>query len=180
MRVTGVDRAEAFLRAADRPAGATYVRGDARALPLADGCAAAVVCLCQGGFGLLGGGDDEQAALASLARLLAPGARLAVTAFSSYFAVRHLEEGEEFEALPGLFWERSTVRSAGGDVDRTFTLATTCFTPRELRLMAAGAGLRVEGIWSVAPGRYRTERASIEDPEWLMIAGRPGDGDQGR
>ena len=53
-------------------------------------------------------------------------------------------------------------------------LWTTCFTPRELRLLAAAAGLEVEHLWSVTPGRLRGRvRPRIDTPELLLVARRP-------
>ena len=72
-----------------------------------------MICLCQGGFGLLGG-DDDAGIVARLAAALRPGGRLALTAFSSYFALRFLEESEEFDARTGVLHERATVRDEAG------------------------------------------------------------------
>ena len=177
--VVGVDRSMAFLsegraaRGAGAPAAggsAQRVRADARRLPFPLGCFDAVICLCQGGFGLLGGAGDV-AAFAEMAACLRPGGRLAVSAFSSYFAVRHLEEGETFDADAGVNHERATVRSPDGE-EAEFDLWTTCFTPRELRLLAAGADLSVDGLWSVTPGRYGRRPPDLEHPEWLLVATR--------
>jgi hypothetical protein len=52
-------------------------------------------------------------------------------------------------------------------------LWTTCFTPRELRLLAARAGLRVRALWSVTPGDYAAVAPSIDSPEFLLVAERP-------
>jgi SAM-dependent methyltransferase len=90
LTVVGVDIAEDFLAiAAERVPGAAFVRADARMLPVR-GTFDAVLSLCQGGFGLTG--DDGADVLAQMADAVRPGGRLAFTAFSSYFAVRFLEE----------------------------------------------------------------------------------------
>lgn len=163
----GVDISLPFLRAGGP---GEWVRADARALPFPTSCFDAVICLCQGGFGLLGG-HGEAAALGEMARLLRPGGRLGLSAFSAYFAVRYLEEGDTFDAAAGVNHERVTVRdSAGGEAG--FDLWTTCFTPRELRLMATAAGLEVRDLWSVAPGSYAPRPPDLEHPEWLMVAER--------
>lgn len=164
----GVDISLPFLRLVGSPA----VRADARSLPFPSSGLDAVICLCQGGFGLLGG-DDEGRALGEMARVLRPGGRLVLSAFSSYFVVRHLEEGDTFDAVDGRNHERAEVRSEAGET-RAFDLWTTCFTPRELRLMAAAAGLAVTGLWSVAPGRYARRPPDTEHPEWLLAAIRTG------
>jgi hypothetical protein len=52
-------------------------------------------------------------------------------------------------------------------------LWTTCFTPRELRLLAAAAGLDVDAVWSVEPGAYGPNPPSVEQPEFLLLARRP-------
>ncbi len=146
-----------------------FIRGDARDLPLRCGAADAAICLCQGGFGLLGGGDDEARAVAQIADSLKPGGALAISAFSSYFAVRFLEESDHFEADTGVNREVSTLRSEqGGQAD--FSMWTTCFTPRELRLMCASAGLAVESVWAVSPGDYARRPPDLDHPVWLVTA----------
>jgi SAM-dependent methyltransferase len=176
--VCGVDISERFVRLAHSSAvgGSWFARGDARRLPVADGSFDAAICLCQGGFGLLGGCDDAEAGVvAELARAVRPGGRVALTAFSSYFAARHLEDGETFDASSGVVHEQTSVLSETG-VAAPFELWTTCFTPRELRLLAAACGLVVEGLWSVRPGAYDRRPLSVEWPELLLLARRPPPG----
>lgn len=163
MDVVGLDRSAAFP--ADAGDG-RCARADARRLPFPPGAFDAAVCLCQGGFGLLGGPGDLRA-FAALAGCVRPGGRVAVSELSSYSAVRHLEEGETFDAAEGVLHEVATVRSPAGD-----DLWTTCFTPGELLLLAAVAGLEVDGLWSVAPGRYGRRPPHLEHPEWLLVATR--------
>ena len=67
--------------------------------------------------------------------------------------------------------ERATLRDAQG-IEQQFDLWTTCFTPRELRLMAAGAGLAVDSVSGVAPGKYGAESPALEHPELLLLATR--------
>src|SRR5688500_11628483 len=89
IETVGLDLAEAFCRlvvAGDPPAPA--IVADIRQIPAAPRFDA-VISLCQGGFGLLGGPgapiDADLRALQELASVLKPGGRLAVSAFSSYF-----------------------------------------------------------------------------------------------
>ena len=161
----GLDLSAGFLAAAGPGA---RVRADARRVPFARGCFDAAICLCQGGFGVLGGAGDE-VAFAQLAGSVRKGGKVALSAFSSYFQVRFLEEGDTFDADTGVNHERTSVRDpAGRPAD--FDLWTTCFTPRELRLLAAGAGLRVDGLWSVGPGDYARRLPDLDHPEWLLVA----------
>jgi SAM-dependent methyltransferase len=176
MAVHGVDIAERFVALAreQAPPGATFERLDARVLPFEDEFDA-VLSLCQGAFGLV---QESGTVLAGMARAVRPGGRVAVTAFSAYFQVRWLEEGDTFDADEGVNHERTVLRDPEG-VEAPFDLWTTCFTPRELRLLAGAAGLTVRAVWSVAPGAYRDDPPSIETPEFLLLAERPGSTLQG-
>jgi SAM-dependent methyltransferase len=163
--VVGLDIAAAFLANAGP---GTWVRSDARRLPFPSGSFDAAISLCQGGFGLLGGHDD-QLVLDQMAQVVKRGGRVAVSAFSAYFVVRHLERGETFDAASGVNHERAEVRDPDGRAE-TFDLWTTCFTPRELRLMAAAAGLQVTGVWSVRPGQYERRAPDLDYQEFLIAA----------
>src|SRR5690606_26706359 len=119
LEVVGVDISQRFVDLATEaaPPGATFLRADARALAF-DGEFDAAISLCQGAFGLTGGPgaplDGDGAVLAGMARALRRGGRLAVSAFSAYFAVRYLEAGDTFDAQTGVNHERTTVRDEAG------------------------------------------------------------------
>jgi SAM-dependent methyltransferase len=170
----GVDLSPDFVALAQQAAKeedlpATFAVQDVRTLATDDPYDA-VICLCQGGFGLLGGDDAE--VIGRIAATIRPGGRLALTAFSAPFAIRWLEDGEEFDPATGVLHERATVRNEAGD-ERVFDLWTTCFTARELTLTALRAGLTVDGVHGVKPGGYSTDPPSLEHPELLLFARRP-------
>jgi SAM-dependent methyltransferase len=187
LEVVGVDISERFLEVARRhaPPGATYQRHDARALPFVEEFDA-VISLCQGAFGMSGGPasvwqgpagerplDPDLPVLEGVARALRPGGRAAFSAFSAYFQVRYLEATDAFDVEAGVNHERTEVRSEAGEVAET-DLWTSCFTPRELRLLAAAAGLEVEHLWSVTPGDYGRRPPDLDHPELLVIARKGG------
>jgi SAM-dependent methyltransferase len=204
--VVGVDISDRFVALAREgaPAGATFVRADARHLAY-DGEFDAAISLCQGAFGLVGAGpgtradlatrpggsdapespdepahpdgpgaalDPDGVVLAGMARALRPGGRLAVSAFSAYFVVRFLEEHDTFDPDRGVNHERTTIRDEAG-VEVATELWTSCFTPRELRLLAAAAGLVEPAVWGVAPGDYAERPPDLDRPEFLLLASRP-------
>jgi SAM-dependent methyltransferase len=177
IEVVGVDISQRFvdLAAAGAPPGAAFVRADARTLAY-DAEFDAAISLCQGAFGLAGGPgaplDEDGAVLAGIDRALRPGGRAAVSAFSAYFQVRWLEDADDFDADAGVNHERTEVRDEAGAAVAA-ELWTTCFTPRELRLLAAAAGLAVEAVWSVTPGAYARQAPTIATPEFLLLARRP-------
>jgi len=169
MVVHGIDISDTFVSLAreDAPEGATFERMDARTMPF-DGEFDAVICLCQGAFGLMTAGGDDQAVFARLARALTDGGRLALSAFNAYFAVKYHEEAD-FDAASGVSHEITEVKNESGETQKV-DLWTGCYTPRELRLMCDAAGLHVDAIYSVEPGRYVSDPPTVESPEFLLIA----------
>lgn len=169
--VHGVDVSERFVELArrDAPAGATFERLDARSMTF-DAEFDAVVCLCQGAFGLMTADGHDVTVLAGISRALRPGGRLALSAFSSYFVMRHWEEAE-FDADTGINHERTEIRNEAGDAVET-SLWTGCYTPRELRLLSAACGLDVDSISSVEPGAYGLDAPTVDTPEFLLLATR--------
>lgn len=177
LHANGPANAVARKEDASEPKGsARFVRADARELAF-DGEFDAVISLCQGAFGLSGGPaagsvDPDAAVVAGMARALRPAGHLAMSAFSAYFAVRFIEESDTFDAEAGVNHECTTIKSEDGH-DTETDLWTTCFTPRELRLLSASVGLEPQHIWSVTPGRYQRNPPDLDHPEFLLVALRP-------
>ena len=197
--VLGVDISERFIEVAIEVADreglsdlARFERADARALvgdprfdrSLGDTDGAGVgfdaaISLCQGAFGLGGPpdvGDPQNLAadtevLRGIAAALRPGGRCAVSAFSSYFQVRWLEESDTFDAAGGVNHERTELRDELGDVVEA-DLWTGCYTPRELRLLCAAHGLTVDSVNSVEPGAYAFAPPTSDTAEFLLLATR--------
>jgi SAM-dependent methyltransferase len=171
--VHGVDLSPDFVAlaraaAGDRPA--TFEVLDVRDLAY-DGEFDAAICLCQGGFGLLGGADDE-AVIGRIAAAVRPGGAIAVSAFSSYFALRWIEDGDTFDPATGVNHEVATLRNEAGE-ETTADLWTTCFTARELTLIARAAGLEAISVSGVNPGEYGRGPVTLERPELLLLARTP-------
>ena len=179
MDVLGVDISGRFVglataAAAAEGSSAQFERADARVLRFCNEFDV-VLSLCQGGFGLVGREEDGAAdaqVISGMARALRPGGRLVVSAFSAYFMLRNLETSDSFDAATGVNHERTELRD-GGEGRRDVDLWTTCFTPRELRLMVERAGLVVERLWSVTPGAYAEHAPVVDQPEFLVIARKP-------
>lgn len=183
--VIGLDISSEFIRVAQERAEAEgvaaltrFLRADAREFDLGEYVDAAI-SLCQGAFGLGGrpAADDPQnliadgSVLANIARSLRPGGRVAVSAFSSYFQVRWLEEQDDFDAATAVNHERTQFRDPQGRaIDGE--LWTTCYTPRELRMIAERAGLIVDRVTSVSPGHYGWGEPTTDTQEFLLLARR--------
>jgi SAM-dependent methyltransferase len=171
-----VDLATAATSAADersdgieavRSSEATFERGDARSMVF-QAEFDAVICLCQGAFGMMTADGEDAAVVAGMARALRPGGRLALSAFNAYFAVKYHDDAE-FDASTGVSHEVTEIRSETGEV-RSVDLWTGCYTPRELRLLLDAHGFAVDSISSVEPGAYGSAPATTESPEFLVVA----------
>lgn len=172
--VHGVDISERFIEIATdgAPDGATFERMDARSLSL-DSEFDAVICLCQGAFGLMTANGEDATVVGGMARALRPGGRLALSAFSSYFVVKHWidDPAASFDADAGVNHEHTEVRDQNGTA-MPAELWTGCYTPRELRLLLDAAGLVVESISSVEPGAYGFDAPTVDSAEFLVVASR--------
>ena len=165
----GIDISQTFVDIATEhaPDGATFERMDARALTF-EGEFDAVVCLCQGAFGLMTANGHDIDVLRGISRAVRPGGAVALSAFNAYFAVKYHEEAA-FNADTGVAHEVTEVRNSQG-ISKSVDLWTGCYTPRELRLLMEKVGLQVQSISSVEPGAYGNAPATIESPEYLLIA----------
>jgi 2-polyprenyl-3-methyl-5-hydroxy-6-metoxy-1,4-benzoquinol methylase len=175
IEVVGADLSPAFVALAREAATAeqlpaTFEELDVRDLAF-DAEFDAAICLCQGGFGLLGGHDDA-GVIERIVEAVRPGGAVAVSAFSSYFALRFQEQGEGFDPATGVHHEVAFVRDEAGD-ERRFEMWTTCFTARELALLAEAAGMQVDGVYGVTPGAYGVAAPALDQPELLLIGRRP-------
>ena len=179
----GVDISQRFvdLAAATAPDGATFERLDARELASVERFGAAfdaVICLCQGAFGLMrpedarGGVDGDRLVLEGMAAALAPGARLALSAFNSLFTAAAIARGDyeaSLDVASGVIHERTEVRDEDGRAEAV-DLWTGGYTPRELRLLCELVGLEVVAIDGAEPGDYSAKPPSVDLPEHLLIA----------
>lgn len=177
IHAVGIDQSETFVGLARRGAAdgdltalTDFRVGDVRTADFGDGYDA-VICLCQGGFGLLLG-EEDAALLRRFAAALRPGGRLALSAFHSYFAVRWIEDGDDFDPATGVNHETARLRDSDGR-EQDHDLWTTCFTAKELRSLADGAGLQVDGVHGVTPGDYGARPPALDRPELLLLATEP-------
>ncbi|MEI8391318.1 MAG: class I SAM-dependent methyltransferase [Actinomycetes bacterium] len=172
--VHGIDISQEFIDIArnDAPTGATFERLDARKLLETAylGGFDAVICLCQGAFGLMTAAGDDELVVAGMARTLKVGGRAAISAFNAYFAVKYHDEAT-FDAASGVSHEATKVRNVQGE-ELAVDLWTGCYTPRELRLLMKQHDLAVNSVFSVEPGSYGQRPPTVESVEFLVLATR--------
>lgn len=173
MAVHGVDISQRFIDVAtdgviaEGLTGASFERVDARTMSF-NGAFDAVICLCQGAFGMMTADGDDALVVSRIAAALVPGGRVALSAFNAYFAVKY-HEAADFDASAGVSHERTEIRNESGE-SKQVDLWTGCYTPRELRLILEANGLAVDSISSVEPGAYGSDPPSVESPELMVVA----------
>ena len=172
----GIDISETFIEQASASAveGASFRRLDARLLQdeiELHGKFDVAICLCQGAFGVMLDDSDDLDVLRGAAAVLRPGGLLALSAFNSYFSIRHHTDAQ-FDVDRGVSHERTALRNPAGEEMET-DLWTGCYTPRELRMACSIVGLEVVRIYGVEPGKYGLIEPSVDLPEYLLVARKP-------
>ena len=172
----GIDISATFIEQASASAveGASFRRLDARLLQdeiELHGKFDVAICLCQGAFGVMLDDSDDLDVLRGAAAVLRPGGLLALSAFNSYFSIRHHTDAQ-FDVDRGVSHERTVLRNPAGEEMET-DLWTGCYTPRELRMACSIVGLEVVRIYGVEPGKYGLIEPSVNLPEYLLVARKP-------
>jgi ubiquinone/menaquinone biosynthesis C-methylase UbiE len=168
--VVGLDRAHGLLALAEARLPGCWVRADARRLPFPGECADVVLSLCQGGFGIADpNGRGDERVLAELARVLRPGGRLALTAFSAWFAARYLAPEDSVDVAASALHHRAVVRGPDGH-ERAYDLWTVCYTAPQLRTLLETQSLDLELLSGVEAGDYGRTVPTIRHPELLAIS----------
>ena len=185
---TGIDISQPFIDIATKSAMdqglqemAQFQRADARDLAFSaefDG----VISLCEGAFGLQGGPaaldaanlQADQLIMRGMSEALKPGGYLLLAGFSAYFQIAHGEESaQHFDLMTATRHEITEIKDPDGAAITT-NLWTTCFTPRELWLMAQTAGLDPITIRSAHSGENWTSTdIDLDQAELLLLARRP-------
>ncbi len=172
----GIDISATFIEQASASAveGASFQRLDARLLQDEIGLHGkfdVAICLCQGAFGVMLDDSDDLDVLRGAVAVLRPGGLLALSAFNSYFSIRHHTDAQ-FDVDRGVSHERTVLRNPAGEEMET-DLWTGCYTPRELRMACSIVGLEVVRVYGVEPGKYGLIEPSVDLPEYLLVAKKP-------
>ena len=180
IEVVGLDISQTFIDLAAQAADseglaalASFHRHDARQIPQLEGTREdfdAVICLCQGAFGLMRQNSEDELVLKGMASSLKTNGTLVLSAFNAYFAVKY-HSAAEFDADSGVSSEMTEIRNPQGET-KEVSLHTGCYTPRELRLLCREAGLDQIRVFAAEPGDYGHAPPSTETAEFLVFASR--------
>ena len=181
--VTGVDISAGMLEQAKKEAQAAGVevqwrQDDATSFVLSDQFDA-VICLCEGAFGLLGRGDDPigqpSAILRRVEAALKPSAKCLFTVLNGFAMARRHSNTDVAKSVfdPLGLTELSDVQPrpvAGGGEMRE-----RGFVPTELTLLFRTAGLQVMNIWGGTAGNWGRRPVDLDEMEIMVLACKASD-----
>jgi len=182
-RVTGVDLSAGMLEQARQDAQAAGVevrwrQEHATAFEFSDSFDA-VICLCEGAFGLLGRGDDPigqpSAILGRVEASMKPSAKCLFTVLNGFAMTRRHSNADVVDNIfdPLGLTELSNVQPrpvAGGG-----HLRERGFVPTELTLLFQMAGLPVLNIWGGTAGNWGRRPVDLDEMEIMVLACKPPD-----
>lgn len=122
----------------------------------------AVICICEGSFGLLGHDDDPLAQplaiLRNIHRCLKPGAKAVFTLFNGAAMIRR--------------WQAADIAQGKFDPLALVTARERGFVPTELVLLFRFAGLSVLHIWGGTTGHWGKRLPDLDETELMVVARR--------
>lgn len=175
--VTGIDLSTGMLAQAKEKAKAAkveieWIKADASKFAL-DKQFDAVICLCEGSFGLLGNADDanEQplAILRNVSRSLKPNGK---TLFTMLNAFKMIRERSQADVEQGRFdpLTMSTTTDCAPEGQSAISLRERAFTPTEITLLFQLAGLTVLNIWGGTAGNWGKRAIELDEFEIMVMA----------
>lgn len=179
--VTGLDVSEGMLNEARRNAKAAgvrieWIKADATGFSF-PAPFDAVICLCEGAFGLLGLTDDPirhpQAVLRNVSAVMKPGAKCLFTVLNGFRLVRkHSNE----DVAKGLFDPVALCEPADFPPGLVGPpgLRERGFVPTELVLLFTAAGLEVLHIWGGTAGNWGKRAILLDEYELMVMAHKLG------
>jgi SAM-dependent methyltransferase len=182
LEVTGIDLSAAMLAQAHKAAASAgvscrFVEADAaRYRP--EGSFDAVICLCEGAFCLLGGGDDpidrDLNILRMVAAALVPGGRFMLTALSAARLIRAYDKPD----FANRFDLRTLVETGTHEVGNPQSPVRVetrerGYVATEIELMCRTVGLAVDHIGGGTAGNWGIRPIDPDEYELMLLAHKP-------
>jgi SAM-dependent methyltransferase len=139
----------------------------------------AVVCLCEGAFGLLGMADDPETHDAAILRTafdsLRPGGRFVLTAINGLRKIRGAtpEDVAEGRFDPSTLVETFTMELSTPEGTRSVRVRERGFLPGQLAALLQEAGFAVEFLWGGTAGRWGRRPLELDEFEVMVVSLRP-------
>ncbi len=182
-KVTGIDLSAEMLKEAREKAEAAgvninWIRANATDFKL-PGKFDAVICLCEGSFGLLGHRDDAinqpLAILCNISRSLKKKAKVILTVLNATFMIRRFTNQDVAEGrFNPLTMEESSELSPREEM-LPIKMRERAFVPTELTLLCRLAGLDVQNIWGGTAGNWGRRNIDLDEIELMLVAQKISD-----
>lgn len=136
----------------------------------------AVICLCEGAFGLVGRDEDplerDLAILQNISDALKPNGGFILTTLNAYSKIRNLTQ-ENVDS--GRFNPISMIEHFTDDWDlpegkKRVEVKERRYLPFELKQMFSQVGLRVENIWGGTAGNWKRQNINLDEIEIMIVA----------
>lgn len=183
-RVTGVDLSEGMLAEARKAAAAAgvmvdWIRADATEFR-ADRPYDAAICLCEGGFGLIGAQEDPVAHDLAILRTayvaLRPAGGFLLTALNGYAIIRRMSD----ENVAHGSFDPATMMAAYADEwnlpegKREVYIRERLFIPPEIVAMMRHVGFEVPHVWGGTAGDWGRRPVKLDEIEAMFVGRKPG------
>lgn len=137
----------------------------------------AVICLCEGAFGLLSNAADalEQplAILSNISGVLKPTGKCLFTVLNGFKMIRQYSqadvEQQRFDPLTLSFVSEEAPAGRNSPIE----IRQRAFVPTELSLLFRLAGLTVLQMWGGTAGRWKREPLHLDEMEIMVVAQKP-------
>ncbi|KPL03091.1 MAG: cyclopropane-fatty-acyl-phospholipid synthase [candidate division Zixibacteria bacterium SM1_73] len=136
----------------------------------------AAICLCEGGFGLLGrNGDPFEHGLSILRNIneaLEPNAKIILTAVNGLALIRRFKQAdvEKGRFDPTTMAEVYPMEYDSSEGKKSLLLRERGFVPTELVMMFRQTGFEVQNIWGGTAGNWGRRRIDLDEIEIMIIA----------
>jgi cyclopropane fatty-acyl-phospholipid synthase-like methyltransferase len=178
--ITGLDISEGMLdqakkRAADANVQINWILSNAADFKL-DRLFDAVICLCEGAFGLLGSQDDPisqpLAVLRNISRSLKPDAPCLFTVLNGYkLARQHTPD----DVATGKFNPFDLTELSDCPKPENGSMRERGFVPTELVFLFGLSGLGVEHLWGGTAGNWGKRGIELDEYEIMIVARKTTD-----
>jgi 2-polyprenyl-3-methyl-5-hydroxy-6-metoxy-1,4-benzoquinol methylase len=173
-KVVGIDISkilieEARRRAADAAVEVEFIVGDLGDLDSVlskERKIDAAICLCDSGFGVLGGEEQDLQFLKAVFSLIAPQGKFILTTFNGMRRyVRYDEKNSAFDYLRGVV----TWCGPSEEFGEELTEEIRVYTPSEARILFKLAGFRNIEIFGCSPGNFNRQELKVDDIEMMVV-----------